>query len=127
MRTSLATPYIFAALVVILGANAGLVETLGAHPFWAIRAAWIGVPLGLVAAIAAKLAGFGWRVRVLAFLAFAIAAYIVAIVGKDRFVTSFAEDILAGRMWYFGWIAACGFATALIAATFSPTPRPPAA
>lgn len=126
MQTSLVTPYIFAALMVILGANAGLVEKLGAHPFWSIHVAWIGVPLGLIAALAAKFLGIGWLYRVLAFLACAVAAYAIAVTGKDRFASSFAEDVTAGRMWYFGWIAACGFGTSLIAALFSPT-RPKSA
>ena len=121
MRTSLVTPYIFAALVVIVSANAGLTETLGAHPFWSISVAWIGVPVGLVLAILVKRMGLAWVYRVLAFLALAIAAYAVAVTGKERFAASFAEDTMAGRMWYFGWIAICGFVAALVAALFSPT------
>lgn len=121
MRTSLVTPYIFAALAVILGANAGLVETLGAHPFWAIHVAWIGVPIGIVIAIAAKLIGLGWLFRVLIFLACTVAAYAIAVAAKDRFTASFAEDVMAGRLWYLGWIATCAFATTLISAVFSPT------
>ena len=121
MRTSLVTPYIFAALVVILAANAGLTEMLGAHPFWAVRVAWMGVPIGLVLALLAKSMGLGWVFRVLLFVTGLAAAYALASFGKGRFAASFAEDRAAGQMWYIGWIAATGFAAALIAATFSPT------
>lgn len=126
MQTSLVTPYIFAALVVILGANAGLTETLGAHPFWSIRVAWVGVPLGLIAAVAAKHLGGRWALRTALFLIGAAIAYAIAVAGKDRFAASFAEDVLAGQLWYFGWIATCAFAAALIAAAFSPTRPLPA-
>lgn len=121
MQTSLVTPYIFSALVVILAANAGLTESVGAHPFWAISVAWIGVPIGLVLALATKTLGVAWLFRVLVFLICVIAAYALAAVGKERFAASYAEDRLAGQMWYFGWIALISSATALIAALFSPT------
>ena len=121
MRTSLITPYIFSALVVIVSANAGLNQLLGAHPFWSVSVAWIGVPVGLILAIAIKYLGLGWTQRVLLFLVCLVAAYALASFGKARFAASFAEDATAGRLWYFGWIAAAAFAAALIAATFSPT------
>lgn len=122
MQTSLVTPYIFAALVVIICANAGLAEALGAHPFWAVRVAWVGVPIGLILAIGAKRVGLAWVMRILGFLICLAGAYAVASFGKERFAASFAEDTFAGRMWYFGWIAVTGFAAALVAAVFSPTP-----
>ena len=121
MQTSLVTPYIFAALVVILAANSGLTESLGAHPFWAISVAWIGVPIGLVLALAAKTLQVAWLIRVLIFLICVSAAYTLAAVGKERFAASYAEDRFAGQIWYFGWIASTCAATALIAAIFSPT------
>ena len=121
MRTSLVTPYIFSTLLVIVSANAGLVEMLGGHPFWSISVAWIGVPIGLALAIGAKSAGLGWRIRVIVFLVCLIAAYAAAFFGKQQFAASFAEDRLAGQFWYFGWIAATAAAAALVAAIFSPT------
>ena len=121
MQTSLVTPYIFAALVVILAANSGLTETLGAHPFWAISVAWIGVPIGLVLALTSKTLGVAWLLRVAFFLLCVVAAYALAALGKERFAASYAEDRLAGQMWYFGWVASTCAGTALIAAIFSPT------
>jgi hypothetical protein len=32
-----------------------------------------------------------------------------------RFAASYAEDTLAGQMWFFGWIATALFAAALVA------------
>ena len=121
MRFSYTTPYLFAAIVVILGANIGLTEILGAHPFWAVSIAWVGVPIGLIAAFVVKHLGWSWRIRSLTFLVCLAIAYGVAHFGKDRFAASFAEDALAGRMWYFGWIAVAATATASMAAIFSPT------
>ncbi len=121
MKTSLITPYIFAALVVIVAANAGLTIHLGAHPFWAVGVSWIGVPAGLILALGLKKAGLSWLARILLFLICLTAAYALASYGKARFAASIAEDVAAGRLWYLGWIAVTGFTTAIIAAAFSPT------
>lgn len=124
MRTTLVTPYIFASIVVILAANVGATRILGAHPFWSVTVAWIGTPLGLIAAIALKASGARWLARVAIFAAALAAAYAVASIGKANFVASYAEDTLAGTMWHAGWIATTASAAALIAALFSPTPTP---
>lgn len=124
MRTTLVTPYIFAAIVVILSANAGATQVFGAHPFWSVTVAWIGTPLGLIAALALKAAGLRWLARVAIFSVLLALAYAVASVGKANFVASYAEDGLAGTMWHAGWIATTASAAALIAALFSPTPTP---
>lgn len=121
MKTSMVTPYVFAALVVILLANGGLTTTLGAHPFWSVQVAWIGTPVGLVLALAAKHGGVRWSLRSLVFLILAILAFALAAHGKSLFAASFAEDRAAGRLWYFGWIATACFAAAFLAALFSPT------
>ena len=123
MRTSLVTPYIFSALVVIVAANAGLTTSLGAHPFWAVQIAWIGVPIGLALAILTKFLGTTWRLRVTLFAFCTIGAAAAAYFGKSSFAAFFAENALAGKAWYFGWIAVAAFTTALIAAVFSPTPH----
>lgn len=122
MRISLVTPYIFSALVVILAANAGLAERLGAHPFWSIAVAWIGVPIGLLMAMATRWFSLKWPLRVAVFGVGLAASFLMAGYGKERFAASFAEDAAAGRMWYMGWIATMAFASAFIAALFSPTP-----
>lgn len=125
MRTSLVSPYIFAALVVIVSANAGFAVVLGAHPFWAIQVAWIGVPLGLILAIAAKHFDIRYIRRVILFGLCLALAYAVATWGKQNFAASIGEDRFAGLMWYLGWIATMCFATATISALFGPTPNLP--
>jgi hypothetical protein len=121
MQTSQATPYIFAALMVILCANSGVTQWLGAHPFWSVKVAWYGTPLGLILAFLAKRAGLAWLTRTAIFLFCLALAYAIASSGKERFAASFAEDAIAGRMWFFGWVATAGFAAASIAAIFNPT------
>lgn len=121
MQTSQVTPYIFAALVVILSANTGVTQWLGAHPFWSVKVAWFGTPLGLILAILAKRAGLAWLTRTAIFLLCLAVAYAIALSGKERFAASFAEDAIAGRMWFFGWVATTGFSAAAIAALFNPT------
>lgn len=83
----------------------GLPLAVGAHPFWAVKVIWIGAPLGLLVSLAfirlPRTSGIALSGAVL------IASYLVAHIGKTRFAASYAEDALAGQMWYFGWIATC--------------------
>ena len=104
------------ALTATIGfAHAGLTLTLGAHPFWSARIAWIGAPVGaMLAVILAR--GGGWR-AVIGFAILTAATLALAHYGKTAFAASYAEDRLAGRVWYFGWIGTCaGFAAMLTAA-----------
>jgi hypothetical protein len=75
----------------------------------------LGLGLGLL--LAAILWGLRlpkpWRLISLTVVA--LAAYATANIGKTRFAASYAEDALAGQMWYFGWIATCTFTLALLA------------
>lgn len=86
---------------------------LGAHPFWAVKVIWIGAAIGLLVSLAL------WRLPRLAGLSVAglasIASFGAAHIGKTRFAASYAEDALAGQMWYFGWIATCACIVALAA------------
>ncbi|MEJ1998991.1 MAG: hypothetical protein P8X51_12310 [Maritimibacter sp.] len=90
----------------------GLPEALGAHPWWAVKSGVIGSVIGAAAVI-------GWRLlfknaRGITWIALAglIAAGFSAVLGKQEFAASYAENALAGRFWFFGWIAisACLFA-----------------
>lgn len=103
--------------VIALGATlaftwAGGMLALGAHPWWAMKAGYLGTAIGVLVWLGLRAAGLRGRVR----LALAATALLVAAVatgvGKARFAASFAEDALAGRFWFFGWIAvmAAGFA-----------------
>lgn len=101
-------------MVLLVLAATGVTKMLGAHPFWAMQVVWIGLAFG------AGMRVFTWRFRtrraaVLSVLILGlIVSVAVTVIGKDRFVTSFAEDFVGGRMWYYGWMAICGFGYALI-------------
>lgn len=86
---------------------------LGAHPLWAVQVIWIGGTLGCGLGILAA-SRPSWTARVIG-LALTLGGYSAAMIGKMRFAASYAEDALAGQMWYFGWIAACTGCTLLLA------------
>lgn len=99
---ALFTTLVVAALVLFLD----IPGNLGAHPWWAAQVVWIGAPLGLaLALIATRNAPLpAWPLMLLALLT--LSAYAISADGKSRFAASYAEDVLAGRFWYYGWIAA---------------------
>ncbi|WP_152618567.1 hypothetical protein [Leisingera sp. ANG-Vp] len=113
----LAAVLIAAELAHVLNLTAGL----GAHPWWAAKVIWLGALPGLALALAA------WRLQLPRWLAaagfagFAAGAYTVASAGKTRFAASYAEDLLAGQFWYFGWIAVCALAAAALATVARPS------
>jgi hypothetical protein len=103
-----------AALLTVAAGWFGLTQALGAHPFWASKVTLIGAPAGLV--IAGIFYGFGVprRVGVVAMSIVTAAALAGAAKGKAAFAASYAEDQLAGQIWFYGWIiAAAGFSAAL--------------
>jgi len=95
-----------AALVMAL-AWSGVPLALGAHPFWAVKVGYFGVGAGLLAV--ALLAAIGLRARMLGVMGLLsmIVAGAIASEGKARFAASYGDDLVAGRMWFFGWIAIC--------------------
>ena len=105
-------------LMVAAGAF-GLAEYAGAHPFWSGRVVYIGVPLGLILAWAVRRAGLGRGMRLGLYLLGTVVLVSLAFWGKAQFAASFAEDRFAGQVWYFGWIGAAMFATALLARLLS--------
>lgn len=109
----------------LLAYATGLTQALGAHPWWADKAIWIGLGLGLL--LSAILWGLrlSKTVRVVSLLGLTLAALATAYVGKTRFAASYAEDAFAGQMWYFGWIATCTCALAVLATVAWPTRQHP--
>lgn len=93
----------------------GLTLALGAHPWWAGKVIWIGLGLGLL--LSAMLWGlqFSKTVGLISLTLLTFAAFAMAYIGKSRFAASYAEDAVAGQMWFFGWIATCAFALAILA------------
>ena len=108
-------PFAFAAIFIIVAAAFGVSKSLGAHPFWAIKVALIGAPAGAVLAVILRYATrFQWT-SALAALVLTGLAFALAHMGKTRFAASYAEDIQAGQLWYFGWIAVAVFSTTTLA------------
>jgi hypothetical protein len=104
-----------AAVLVIFAAWAGLSAAMGAHPFWHLKVALIGAPIGgLIALIIRSVAQH--RALAVAGATFLLgAAYATSQFGKMRFVASYAEDTFAGQLWFFGWIASATMATLVLA------------
>ncbi len=103
--------------VILLGSAAwlDLAKPLGAHPWWSQKIIWIGLPIGLVLAFLAHFL-LTKPLRILSFLGLTAVAVGIAHYGKTTFAASFAENALAGHLWFFGWIGAWAGCSALIAA-----------
>lgn len=107
-------PVLATLLIMALVYALDLPKALGAHPFWSRTIVLIGTPIGMALAGAAL---FGLKVRwqaAVGFAALTLVAMLVAAQGKADFAASYAEDRFAGRLWYFGWIAAAAMAAAAV-------------
>ncbi|MEM1078528.1 MAG: hypothetical protein AAGI09_08375 [Pseudomonadota bacterium] len=93
-----------AVAALALANQTGLPRAHGAHPFWATQVLWIGAPVGLALALLGLLRN-RHGIMALGGLALSAAAFGVATYGRMAFAASYAEDTLAGQLWYFGWIA----------------------
>ena len=82
---------------------------LGAHPFWSASATYLGIGIGAFVTLLAHLILIRhprWTKLLLGiFLSLAIIGITASTYGKIDFVASYAEDRLAGRIWYYGFIA----------------------
>ena len=109
------------ALVAAVAYALNVPLALGAHPWWSQSVILIGLPVGI--ALAAMLGGLT-RLPLVARLVLTAGlaglSFAVATVGKARFAASYAEDVFGGQMWYFGWIATCALAIAVIATALWP-------
>ena len=81
---------------------------LGAHPFWSQSATYLGIGIGATLAIisyAMLTKRPRWRKLHLAiFVSITAIGITASTYGKIDFVASYADDRLAGRIWYFGFI-----------------------
>ncbi|WP_130403112.1 hypothetical protein [Thalassococcus sp. S3] len=118
-----ALPIALVMLVFGLAHAFGLTGLLGAHPFWAGQVLWVGAPLGVVLAFALWITPLSALVRTISLGVLTLCAMALAHLGKTRFVASYAEDVLAGQIWYLGWIATCVFAAACVASSTLKTRR----
>lgn len=111
-------PALFAALIMVALIALDIARPLGAHPWWSQKTLLIGAPLGL---ILATLLGLKLRPLPLT-ITFAVATaltFATAKYGQTQFAASYAEDALAGKLWYFGWIATAVFSVATLTAAFT--------
>ena len=94
------------ALLLVVGAGyLGLWTWLGAHPFWGARVAIYGAPMALLLWILSR-----WQfdlVRIGA-MVLTLGALFAATRGKEAFAASFAENALAGQIWFLGWLIGLG-------------------
>lgn len=105
------------AVPVALGWS-GVFQTLGAHPWWGLKVALIGAPIGL--ALGLILSRIGILQSTVICLILLSLAYGAAYYGKTQFAASYAEDAFAGQLWYFGWIATAAGLSALIPSVLIP-------
>jgi hypothetical protein len=114
-----------AAAAVVALTLAEVWVALGAHDFWAAKAGYAGAALGLagVLGLAGMPVSQGLRLglAVLVLAGSGAAAYF----GKLAFVASYAEDQLAGKLWFFGWFGVTA-GIVMVAAALAGLRRPPA-
>ena len=82
---------------------------LGGHPFWSASATYLGIGIGAVIATLSHLVltkHSRWtKLLPGIFIALTILAITASTYGKIEFVASYADNHLAGRVWYYGFIA----------------------
>lgn len=102
------------AIIAVIAGSTGVATQLGAHPWWASQVIMVGAPIGIILGLVL------WGLRLnrvlrLTFGAIALAAaFGVAKYGQIGFANSYAEDQLAGKLWYMGWIATSVAASVLL-------------
>lgn len=111
--------------LIALGAVAGFTlldggSALGAHPFWTVKIGFIGAGIGFGTWLTLHVIGATRRQVVLLGTVLFLASSTAAWLGKMRFVASYAEDHLAGRFWFVGWMMAIGAIFLLIATLANP-------
>lgn len=92
----------------------GVNKMLGAHIWWDVKTVLIGAPIGVILAYFVGFSPAGRNIRIIAFIILTLAAFGFAKYGQTTFANSYAEDQLAGKFWYFGWIAIAAFVAAAI-------------
>ncbi|SHJ14319.1 hypothetical protein SAMN05444000_105148 [Shimia gijangensis] len=105
--TLIVTILLMAALIAL-----DIAKPLGAHPWWSQKTLMIGAPIGLIlGALSARV--IAPLPRTVLFALFTLAAFGITKYGQTQFAASYAEDTLAGKLWYFGWIGIAVMAAAM--------------
>ena len=79
-------------------------QMLGAHPWFVPKVILIGTPIGLLIGALFRYSYRSYKFRVIATFVALIGVYFVTKSSGEQFAASFAEDKIAGRFWYFGWM-----------------------
>ena len=106
---------VIALAVTLAFTSAGGTLAFGAHPWWALKVGYLGTAIGVPVWLGMRALGASGRVRLVLAATALLVAMVATGVGKPRFAASFAEDALAGRFWFIGWIAVMAAAFAVIA------------
>lgn len=79
------------------------------HPFWSQKANWFGIGIGAGSGLVLHaMAGNQKRRLLYAMLCFAVLGlglFILTSMSKEAFASSYAENRLAGQLWFYGFIA----------------------
>lgn len=94
-------------------------QSLGAHHFWAQKVVLIGTPIGLILSMFFRYLSIPYLIRILLFASLTVIGYWLAMSGGQQFAASFAEDRIAGKFWYYGWIGTMTALSATVATTFT--------
>lgn len=93
-----------------------LPKDFGAHPWWSQQVVLAGAVIGLISGSVLQWVLKGHRLTPLVLLVGAIAGFGLAKYGQTQFAASFAEDALAGKLWFFGWHITTAFSFATLTA-----------
>ena len=77
---------------------------LGAHPWWAFKVGYFGVIIGVVIYVVQSFWHGSFSTKALMISVALLAMTVTVWIGKARFSASYAEDAVAGKMWFFDWI-----------------------
>ncbi|MBU2867079.1 hypothetical protein [Pacificibacter marinus] len=104
------------ALIALIAGVTSIAAQLGAHPWWANQVILVGAPIGIVLGLVLWGARLNRVLRLCLGVVALAAAFGVAKYGQIGFANSYAEDQLAGKLWYMGWIATSAAASLLLMA-----------
>lgn len=94
----------------------GGAQALGAHPFWGMKIAYFAIGAGLVMSVMAALAKQRLTQQLITFTTLLVISIAITTYGKTQFAASYAEDDFAGKLWFFGWIAALAASFSIVTA-----------
>jgi carbon starvation protein CstA len=96
---------ILAVLLSVAAYIMAVPEMFGAHPWWAHKVVLFGAPVGIVIGVVLWTLRVPQLIRLVCGVGFLVGSFYVAKYGQTGFANSYAEDQLAGKLWYLGWIA----------------------